>query len=275
MRKPILYIFSLLFCCQPGFASLPNYGTQQPTPAETRAAQEVTNLFLSKLEATGDLASLFSELYVGDFIDRYIKQQRKHLLAGQTSQPIFFAPGLEYQPQLLEQVSPDEWRRLYAATGNLIYFGFVTGLNRSAKDLVSGKEPDEKILKNLYPDRIVELFGSHPILKNFIERQERRPIETAAEMRSVIATLEQAMTFLRTGEAKKAYQLSADSKKLMEMLKQALTDEAAVEVVEEEFFGYPQGTRLLYVPTPIMLQLIIVPTAGKYRVVWTEPGPGK
>jgi hypothetical protein len=275
MSKVILCGLVILLCFQSVFSSVTVYLAQQPTPAESKSAQEVAGLFIKRLEETADISRLLGELYVDDFIERYIRQQRKSLIKDQAAQAIFFAPGLEYRASLLEQATPDDWRRFYVATYSLIYSGFVMGMNRAAKDLLSGKEPSDKILKDIYPPKVVKLFGQHPILKNLIEMKERKPIATAEEMRSVIATLEQAVTLLRTDEVRKLYQLTEDSRKIIEMLKQSLTAEASVEVADEEFFGYPQGTQVFYVPTPFMLQLIIVNTGGKYRIVWTEPGPGK
>lgn len=276
MTTIIPRFLSVLLCFQSVFSSALAYSIQQTSPAESQGVKEVANQFIKRLEETADLSLLFSELYASDFIERYIKQQQKNVARDQrASEALFFAPGLEYAPQLLKQATPDEWKRFYVATYNFIYYGFVIGMNRSAKDLLSGKEPSSQILKDIYPPKVVKLFGQHPILKNLIEMKQRRLIETVEEMRSVIATLEQAITLLHAEEAKKLYQLTDDSKKLIELLKQPLTAEASVEVVDEEFFGYPQGTRVLYVPTPFMLQLIIVNTDRKYIIVWTEFGPGK
>jgi len=276
MTKVVLCVLSILFCFQSVISSGLVCSFQQISPAESQGAQEVANLFIKRLEETADLSRLFSELYAGDFIERYITQQQKSLARDQrASEALFFAPGLEYAPQLLRQATPDEWKRFYVATYNFIYSGFVIGMNRSAKDLLSGKEPSSQILKDIYPPKVVKLLGQHPILKNFIEMKERsKPVGTVEEMRSIITTLEQATTLLR-GEANKRYELTDDSKRLIELLKQSGMLEASVGVTDEEFFGYPRGTRVLYVPTPFMLQLTIVNTDGKYKIVWTEPGPGK
>ncbi len=271
MNKLIQSILIVLIC----LGSVLPSTTQQPAPAESQRVQQVADLFVKRLEETSDLSQLFAELYASDFIERYIMQQRKSTTKGEAAQTIFFAPGLQYNSKLLEQATPGDWKRLYVATYNFLHYGLVKGMNRAAKDLFSGKLPSEKIAENFYPPKLVKFLDQHPILKNFIKMKERRPIETLEEMQSVITTLEQAMAFLRTKEAKKSYQLTDDSKKLMRLLKAALIEETRMEVTDEEFFGYPPGTRVFYVPTPFMLVLLVVNTDSKYRIVWTELGPTK
>jgi hypothetical protein len=88
-------------------------------------------------------------------------------------------------------------------------------------------------------------------------------------------TDEQAIALLRADKANQPFQLSDDFRKLVGMMEKADILEVDVEVKNEEFFGFPTGTRVLSLPTPLMLELIIVQTDGNYKIVWTEPGPGR
>jgi hypothetical protein len=273
MSKLIFCILSVTLCFQYIFAGKTVYLIHDPIPQESKSAKDVANLFTLRLEETADFAQLSEELYVSDFIERYINHQKNLMKMHGASGSIFFAPGLEYAPQLLEEASTDEWKRFYVATSNLLYFGIVTVMNRSAKDLLRGKTPDDKMLKDIYPPKVTTLFAQHPLLSNLIERKETpKPIRTREEMHSIIATLEQAITLLRSEKAKKPYQLTDDARKLIEMLTQKGMPETAIETESGEFFGYLQGTTIWSIPTPLMFQLIIVNAGGKYKIVWTEPG---
>lgn len=278
MAKLILGSLLVFFCIQPDSSSVPARPTQgHLTPAESQGVQEVISLFMKRLEETADLSLLFDDLYVADFIQRYVKQQQANALKDKARfNTILFVSGLEYKAELLARASHNDWRRLYVASYNLLYYGLAAGLNRMAKDLLSGKQPDVEALKDIYPQKVVKLLDQHPILNNLLIKKEKaKPISTLEEMQSVIATLEQVMALLREGENKKPLFLTDELKRLFELLRQPDLAQISVEITDGEFFGYPRGTRIFYAQTPIMLQLIIVKADGKYKIVWTEIGPGK
>ena len=265
----ILCVFQALFV-----ASVEVYSVQQPTPAESQSAKEIAVLFSARLDETADISRLFRDLYADDFIERYIKQQKNSTKNQGASHTVFFAPGLQYRPQLLEQATPEDWKRFYVATYNFLYYGIVSGMNRSASDLLIGKPASLEMMETLYPPKVVKLLDEHPILNNFIRMKESpRPLGSVEEMRDVTATLEQAIMLMRSGRAENQYQLTGDARKLIEVLKKSELLEASVEVADEEFFGYPSRTRIVYITTPLMIQLAIVKVDDKFRIVWTESGP--
>jgi hypothetical protein len=271
--KPCVLPFLLCIIFQsPVRAFATSQVQEEITEAESQRVRDVAREFGKRFEETEDLAPLLKELFVSNFTERYVKEQRKQL--GSERSPgsaILFAPGLEYWPSLLDQTSAEDWRRFYVAAYNFLLHGMLSGYNRSAESLLSGKTPKEKILKEIYPEKASELLNAHPILKNFILMKERRPIATVEEMRDVTATLEQAMRLIREAQGNQPVTLTAEAKKVMQMMNQVSDFGPSVSVIDEDYFGYPPGTRVFHVVSPLMLQLEIVQVNSDYRIVWAEP----
>jgi len=242
---------------------------EQLTSAEIQAVDEVVNRFVQRLEETGNFNLLVKELYTNDFIQRYITQQQKELAEAKSLSPvIFFAPGLEYKPDLLKQATTEDWQRFYIAVHTILCYGILIGMNHTAPALLKGEEPDDKFLNNIIPPQVVKLFNGHPILKNFVlMKGATKSIETVEEMRSVVTILEQAVVLLQQESPK----LTEESKKVIELLKEAFRKENPAEIIEKESYGYPKGTRIITVQTPLMYGLHIVHIGDKYQIVWAEP----
>jgi len=266
-------IFTVQSALQPAVILPPPQ--KEITQEEARQAQEAADLFVNRLIETGDLGSVVDELFGANFFQRYIKHQ-KNLIQGQNApSEVFFAPGLEYKPDLLNKATEEDWRRFYIATYNFLYQGVIIVFNKTAKDLLSGNTPDQAKIENIYPPKISVLFNSHPILKNFIRAKEPSPpISNLEEMRSATAILEQGLRLLREELGNGQIKPSDDSKKLFELMKQTDPFKPFAEVYEKEFYGFPPRTRALLIQTPVMLSLILVDVNGKYKIVWVEPSPG-
>jgi hypothetical protein len=266
-------IFTVQSALQPA-APLPQ-PQEKVTQEEARQAQEAADLFVNRLIETGDLGSVIDELFGANFFQRRIKHQKNLIQRQNASSEIFFAPGLEYKPDLLNNATEEDWRRLYIATYNFLYQGVIIVFNKTAKDLLSGNTPNEVKIENIYPAKISVLFNSHPILKNFIRMKEKSaPISNLEEMRSATALLEQGLRLLREELGNGQLKPSGDSKRLFELMKQTDAFKPFAEVFEKEFYGFPAGTRALLIQTPVMLSLTLVNVNGKYRIVWVESSPG-
>lgn len=251
---------------------------EEITREEAKRAQEVADLFVKRMIETGDLAPVIDELFVADFIQRYIKHQKNISQESNAPSEIFFAPGLWYKPDLLNQATEDDWRRFYIATYNFLYQVFIVGMNRVANDLLNGNTPDDKEIESIFPQKISEFFNAHPILKNFIRRKDKQiPIGALEEMRSATVTLEQGLRLLREEVGSGQIKPSDESKKVLEMLNHPDLEKHFVEVSEKEYYGFPPRTRALltHIPLPLMLGVILVDVNGKYKIVWAESAPGK
>jgi hypothetical protein len=269
MKFILAILLILISFLEVSASAITSSAQEQLTPAETQAVEEVVNRFVQRLEETGNFAVLVKELYSEDFIQRYIAQQQKELTeAKMVSSAIYFAPGLEYKPDLLKQATAENWKRFYIAVHTILCYGILTGMNHTAPALLKGEEPDDKFLNNIIPPQVVKLFNGHPILKDFVRKQNgRRAIETVEEMRSVVTTLEQAVVLLQQEPPK----LTEESKKVIALLKESFRNEHPPEVLENKLYGYPEGTRIFAALTPLMYALRIARIGNKYEIVWAEP----
>ena len=282
LASGILSILFIVQCLAPSAAG--HQDEVQITPAEDRAAKEIAARFTKSLQQTGDLGPILSDLYAVDFIERYVRQQEKIVVKDHTRSPhMYFAPGLEYKSGLLREATADDWRRFYIATNNFLYDGAQRGMKKFAKDILGGRELTEINKTDLYPARVVSLLDAHPILKNVILKNAQRtqgkpskdgatPIGTPEEMRNAAATLEQAVALTRDERSKG--RPAKEFKQLVELMEQAGILKPSVDVTEEEFFGYPPGTRIVHVLTPVMFRLTLIGGGGKYRILWAEPSTG-
>lgn len=244
---------------------------EKPTPVETRQALEISHLFMQRMEETGDLQRVIDELFVEDFIWRYIHEQQREMAEPNSSATVLFAPGLSCKKDLLTQATTQDWQRLYVATYNFFYHLMVISLNQTANDLLNDKEPAEEVFEKLLPSNVTLLFDNHPVLKNFIEAKGKsKAIETVEDMRGVSETLEEGLRLLLEGQDNHIVKPNEETKKLFEKLRQTEVAEPMLEIAEQESFGYPTGTRMLLVLTPIFFGLNLVEVNGKQKIVWAE-----
>jgi hypothetical protein len=66
----------------------------RPTEAEVKQAQEAACVFLKLLEESGDFSRVIDEMYVEDFIERYLQEKIHDGEESNSSSDIQFAPGL-------------------------------------------------------------------------------------------------------------------------------------------------------------------------------------
>ena len=277
MIKLVSALLSIIFGIQfLAPSALAHQSDPQITTTEYQASREIAALFTRHLQQTGDLAPILGELYVGDFIERYVRQQQETLAEDQRPSPlIHFAPGLEFKSNLLRQATPDEWRRFYVATCNFLYDGIQRGMTKFAKDILGGMELTDIKKTDLYPAKVVSLLNAHPILKNVILKNEHStPIGTTDEMRSVTATLEQALALTAEERNKGPHEPTEEYKRLVDLMEQAGILKPSVDVLEKDFFGYSPGTRIIQVLTPFMFRLTLINVGGKYKILWAEPFSG-
>jgi hypothetical protein len=120
----------------------------------------------------------------------------------------------------------------------------------------------EEGLREVYPPAVFEMFAARPTLANFfVKRGDYVAVGTLEELREMVETLERAAALTREQLDRR---LPLKPEKLdanMEELRQA-ADSFEVETLQTadaEFMGYPAGTRLLRVLSPVGLVLILKP----------------
>jgi hypothetical protein len=232
------------------------------TKAENQEAREVALQFTLRWSETRSLSPIVNDLYFADFIERYRKFRAKD--TGPKAVDLYFAPGLDYNSRLLTLGESRDWARLYVAVNDFLLFGFVRVLKNSSDQSKDIKDTD------MYPSAVVKLLNSNPILANMIVHKEgAKPVVTVEEMHAVSATLEKAVMMMR--EQQKGGPPVIRHKD--ELIKMAQTDsffEPRVEVMDEEFFGFPKGTQILFVKTAIGLELMLTRENDRLKVFWSE-----
>jgi hypothetical protein len=293
----LIIIHSLLF-----FPAPVSRAQDHPSDAEIKQAQEVAELFLKRLEETGDFSRIIDEMYAEDFIERYLQQQIRESegLNLNSCSDIEFLPGLVYKRKLLKQATVEDWKRLYIAASNFTYHFDIAVLNKHADDFLNGRELDDKRFEKCIPSKVIELFNNHPILNGRLgidddeeddksgvgdpdgqsqsdaarEESEPKSIETPEEMQSVTETLEECLRLLLEEHGNHSPRLTEPAKSALEVIRLKLKEKGRMEpritVSDKKYLGFPPGTRILIVPTPNMFYLEIAEVNGKQKIVWAQ-----
>jgi hypothetical protein len=297
MNRRILRIITALIIIQSLLFFPSPISRAQDVPAQARLtlAKETADLFMKRLDETGDFSSVIDEMYVEDFMDRYLRQQ---ILEGKESAPsssVYFGPGIEYRRDLLKLATKEDLRNFYIAFNNLIYQFMITGLNKHADDLLNGREwGDEWMDEKVIPPNAIALLNKQPALKGFFRHdtgkpgesdpsgrsqsdaaeQERwpKPIETLEELQSVTETLQEALRLLIKEHGDHLPRMTERGKSALEVvrLKKNGVMEPMMEITDKEFLGLSPGTRIFKAPTPFLFLLIVAEVNGKQKIIWAE-----
>jgi hypothetical protein len=257
-----LIILCLLFSGQSAAQSIRRTEEPQATSAEEKEARDRATKFTILFSETQDLAPVIKDLYFKDFVERYKSFKTKSLNAKNVD--LYFAPGLEYNSQLLTAADSKDWEDFYVSTNNFLMLGFIAGLKAYSNETKDISPSD------LYPSEVIELLHRNPTLANMILRKEQaKGVGTVEEMRAATATLSQAVTIIRE-KHKGGPPLIKDKAGLTSVIMQDEFFKPRVEVLDEDFFNFPKNTRILFMNTPIGLRLMLARDADRLRIFWTE-----
>jgi hypothetical protein len=237
-------------------------GKPRPTEAEEEEARELALRFTIQFAETQDLNPIVRDLYFSGFVERYKSFKIKEL--NQKPVDLYFAPGLDYSSHLLATAHSKDWEDFYVATNNFLLLGFISALKRQSDDTRDVKASD------LYPSEVIELLHKNSALANMIVRKGRgNPVSTVAEMRAATATLVQAVTIIRAKQQGRPRGITNKAELTMIMMNDNFF-EPRVEVLGESLFNFPKGTRVLFMKTPLGLQLMLARDTDRLRIFWTE-----
>lgn len=260
---------------------LPTVGAQGGNSAalsekEKQEAQRLSVTFTERLGQTTDFSTVMHELFVPDAVERYLAEEKKRAAKfGATS--ITVSPGIFVDPLLLDSATPDDWRKLYNATYSFLILGFVHALVRKT-------DFDNLQVADLYPREVIRLLDADPLLSNVIKRKgDVRPFASPSEMRAATAVLEQANVMSRKalphlidleaiviqmslGNSTKQRGISQEQRLLA---RDSLNPE--LHITDAEYFGFPQGSRMIWVRTFSFLDILLIRVDGKLRIVWAQP----
>jgi hypothetical protein len=258
-----LLILCVLFSGQSSAQTVRRTPEQQPTNAEQNEAQDLATKFTLRFTESQDLTPLIKDLYFADFVERYKAFKSKSL---NSTKPIdlYFAPGLEYNSQLLTTADAKDWQDFYVATNNFLLLGFIAGLQAYSDGT------REVNVSDIYPAEVIDLLHTNPTLANMLVRKgPGKAVGTVEEMRAATATLSQAVTMIR--EKSKGRPLTISNKdELTRVMTQDDYFKPRLEVLNEDFFGFPKNTRVLFMNTPVGLRLMLAKDADRLKILWTE-----
>ena len=238
-------------------------GDRQLIEIEKQQAREVATRFTTRFLETSDLNPLVKDLYRSDFIERFKKDRSKDL-AGGSSLDLYFVPGLDYNSRLLTKASAEDWQRFYIAANNFLFLGFISGIKN-----FSGGNKDFKST-DLFPSAVIKLLDSNPHLANMIKRKGiSRAVSSMEEMQKATATLEQAAAILRKKQKGKPLG-SINARELARLMKEDELFRPQLEIVRDESFGFPKGTRFVLINTPLLFRLILVESDGELEILSAE-----
>jgi hypothetical protein len=271
MREPTLKLVWIALITVVAFVDCmglnvrPGTNDQQLTDSDLQAARQVAIEFTTGFARTTDLAPIVADLFSKDFIERYTKAKSKALV--NRSSDLYFVPGLDYNSRLLADAGPEDWLRFYTAANNFVFLGIMSGIknSRNVAD-ISATE--------LYPPTVINLLNTNPTLSNMIVRKGRsKAVGSVAEMQKATATLEQAVSLMR--RQTNGQPTNINEQEFIKVMQEDEFFRPTVETVDDQFFGLPQNTRVIFINTPILFRLILVKNNNnKLEILWAEPYTG-
>jgi hypothetical protein len=239
---------------------------QQLTEADSQAARQLAIEFTQSVIRTMDLAPVIKDHFAKDFIERYTKAKSKDPAIARSAN-LYFVPGLEYNARLLSDAGAEDWLKFYTAANNFFFFGTMSAIKKS-------RNSEQIDPAQLYPPAVVKLLNTNPILSNMIVRKgSSKPVASVADMQKVTATLEQAVSLMRQ-QAAGAAPVAINEQELIKAMQEDDFFKPIVKNVDDQFFGLPQGTQVVFINTPILLRLIMVKANDKFEILWAEPSTG-
>jgi hypothetical protein len=249
---------------------------ERATEEEARQVQEVSDAFERRMKETRD-AGLLKDLFLEDFMRRRIKWIYPN---GPVS--LFESIPLSLRSDVATQVTQRDWERFYAAQLNLRYY-FVLLLVSRAKpnDL---KEPDDSVIRKLYPRDVLNLLQSNPFIKGEYGLEHdhtKHQVETLEDFNSLLTTLDRASLMLRQRFLKHPPEQTSIYK---ENLRRAEKEQRTIRKegliwpqvygTDQSLLGFPKGTRFFHrITADSMFELSLVKTDQGVKIVWARVYP--
>lgn len=249
------------------------------TDEEDREARRVAEAVFKQLEEGQDFAPLVGEMFVGDFAERL------HASAG-TAGSLYFLDRLA-----AAEATRDEVLRHHVAFSNLMLLTslYVTdarlaagaaGVAEEKKAGGAAGEDEEAAPKasDILPPEVLGVFRADPLLARFVAGGESRPEGAGADSyeEDFIATAEQLRSFTpaveRANELLRRRLTSEQKKRVFDHWRAVAESEGSdlmrpyAAVTSKEWYGYPEGTRLLCFGL-LIFQFELVRAGAGYKVL--------
>jgi hypothetical protein len=260
----LLLIFLLTQGALPALARQAGHGAV--TKEEEREARAVAAAFTDRLIETHDFAPVVQELYVGDFMPRFLKS----LDAGDKTFMLDVVPALSFKSSLAARTDSEYWPRLYIAANNIMHFGFLSLLSKKTlKELGDPDKFDERDMLDVFPPEAVRVLDANPTLTNFL-KMKVAPVDIATldDLRQVTTALEEVVRLTRAHLDERLAKGPRLAQNLQMMKAAAARTEVSLLPPNDDSMGYPKGTRFFEVFAPIVAyDLILVKEGGSMKVV--------
>lgn len=244
------------------------------TKEETAEAHSAASVFSKRLEETRDFAPVVREMYAEDFMSHYLKGQARWATGAVEGVPkietfmLEGVPALHFKVSLAARVEDEHWPRLYAASNDMMHFGFLAYLSkhRLGESDAPGQSGGDAEFLEAYPPEVFKVLDSNPVLANFLKSKGREvEVETAEDLRAVTETMEEAARLTRAAARPSSSPLLEENMRLLKSA-ESKTDVSLVE--NEEAFGYTKGTRLFRVFASAGYELFLLKEGGRMKVAW-------
>lgn len=237
---------------------------------EEAEARVVAAAFVDRFFETQDFATVVDELYVSDYMARFLKSQ--HAAQERSPDSTFMlegVPSLTFSSRLAARDDDELWPRLFVAANNFMHYGLVSIMSRKSLEEMSDPEKvSESDLLAAYTPEALKVLDANPSLANFVKKErDEVDVKTLGELRAVTESMEQAERLTRAGFAVRA-PATATLEHNLAMLKALPAREEVSLMTHAEEFGYPEGTRLYKVFAPPTYDLVLVMEGGRMKIVW-------
>lgn len=244
--------------------------------AVQQEAIEIAAVFTEQMEKSNDIAPLIDRYFINDFDERFAHEAAK----------TFFHPA---KPLALQQAGAADARRYYVALTNFEFSLLRLSLTlekqmkeKAGKEETEDSDTDE--LEKMIPPEIMDALNSNPYLAMLVpdDRKEEAGARETDEDKDAVKTIEQlralalAMENAAARIGKYLNSLPAEQtalKALMptEDVPQFMSDSAfgvnpQGYLLDNEFYGLPQGTRLICAQAFVM-HMDLVSVEGHLKVL--------
>jgi hypothetical protein len=262
LMRGVAFLIILLLAISASWASgNGNALAQELTKSEEQEARSLAAQFIDRFAESKDLAPVVEHLYVRDFVQRFNKSKLKH---PEMSLDLYFMPGLEHDPALLSQGTPEDWQRFYVVENTFLFLGLIYA---SKKIPAKGEDIQPT---DLYPQPVIELLNQNRNLSNVIVRKGRgKPISSIEQLRNATEIFQQAVTIMREKTPVKL-----DKKELLNALKDKMFKPQLEISGDEEYFGVPKNSRIILMKTPVLFFLMFVRENNQLKILCAIPYTG-
>ena len=246
---------------------------EHATEEEARQVQEVSDAFERRMRETRDVA-LLKDLFLDDFLRR----QRQARQAADPNQPVSLIESipLSLKSDVASQVSERDWERFFAARLNLRYYLILLLVSRAKPDDL--KEPNDSLMRKLYPNEVISLLQSNPFIKGEYGLEHdhtKHQVETLEDFLAIVTTLDRAALMLRQRFLKhppEETRIHKENLRRAEKEHRTIRKEGLiwphVYGTDESRLGFPKGTRFFHrITADSMFELSFVKTISGVKIV--------